>query len=45
MVLACYRGEPDGDGIHIMGPLAKKVVRIAPPLILTEAEAARPGRC
>ena len=38
MVLACYRGE-GGDGVHLMGPLAKKVVRIAPPLILTEAEA------
>ena len=24
-----------GDGIHLLGPLAKKVVRIAPPLIIT----------
>jgi 4-aminobutyrate aminotransferase-like enzyme len=39
VVLACYRGETGGDGIHLMGPLAKKVVRIAPPLILTETEA------
>ena len=38
-MLACYRGEDGGDGIHLLGPLAKKVVRIAPPLILTEAEA------
>jgi 4-aminobutyrate aminotransferase-like enzyme len=43
-VLACYLGEPGasapgGDGIHLLGPLAKKVVRIAPPLIITEAEA------
>src|SRR5262249_37773019 len=37
-VLACYRGEGD-TGIHLMGPLAKKVLRIAPPLIITEAEA------
>ena len=37
-VLACYRGE-GGDGIHLLGPLAKKVVRIAPPLVITEAEA------
>jgi 4-aminobutyrate aminotransferase-like enzyme len=37
-VLACYRGEGN-DGIHLLGPLAKKVVRIAPPLVLTEAEA------
>ena len=40
MVLACYRGEDGaGDGIHLLGPLAKKVVRIAPPLVITEAEA------
>jgi 4-aminobutyrate aminotransferase-like enzyme len=39
IVLACYRGEPDGDAIHLLGPLAKKVIRIAPPLVLTEAEA------
>jgi 4-aminobutyrate aminotransferase-like enzyme len=41
VVLACYRGDPaTGDGIHLLGPLAKKVIRIAPPLVLTEAEAA-----
>jgi 4-aminobutyrate aminotransferase-like enzyme len=39
LVLACYRGEPGGDGVHLLGPLAKKVVRVAPPLVLTEAEA------
>jgi 4-aminobutyrate aminotransferase-like enzyme len=38
-VLACYRGEEGGDGIHLLGPLARKVVRIAPPLVLTEDEA------
>jgi 4-aminobutyrate aminotransferase-like enzyme len=37
-VLACYRGDGN-DGLHLLGPLAKKVVRIAPPLVLTEAEA------
>ena len=37
-VLACYRGD-GGDGIHLLGPLSKKVVRVAPPLVLTEAEA------
>ena len=37
-MLACYRGEGD-DGIHLLGPLAKKVVRVAPPLVITEAEA------
>lgn len=38
-VLACYRGEPGGDGIHLLGALAKKVLRIAPPLVITEQEA------
>lgn len=37
-VLACYRGD-GGDGVHLLGPLAKKVLRIAPPLVITEAEA------
>jgi 4-aminobutyrate aminotransferase-like enzyme len=44
-VLACYRGvadRPNSDGIHLLGPLAKKVLRIAPPLVISipEAEAA-----
>jgi 4-aminobutyrate aminotransferase-like enzyme len=39
-VLACYEGEgTKGDGIHLMGPLAQKVLRIAPPLVITETEA------
>lgn len=38
VVLACYQGEGN-LGIHLLGPLAKKVVRIAPPLVITEAEA------
>jgi 4-aminobutyrate aminotransferase-like enzyme len=37
-VLACYRGD-GGDGIHLLGPLARKVLRIAPPLIVSEPEA------
>jgi 4-aminobutyrate aminotransferase-like enzyme len=37
-ILACYRGERD-DGIHLLGPLANKVLRIAPPLVITEEEA------
>ena len=37
---ACYQGEGNnGDGIHLMGPLARKVLRIAPPLIITETQA------
>jgi 4-aminobutyrate aminotransferase-like enzyme len=38
IVLACYRGAGN-DGIHLLGPLAKKVLRIAPPLIITDQEA------
>ncbi|MSQ93578.1 MAG: aminotransferase class III-fold pyridoxal phosphate-dependent enzyme [Gemmataceae bacterium] len=38
VVLACYRGEGN-VGIHLLGPLAKKVVRISPPLVITEVEA------
>jgi 4-aminobutyrate aminotransferase-like enzyme len=37
-VLACYRGDGH-DGIHLLGPLAKKVLRIAPPLVITEQQA------
>jgi 4-aminobutyrate aminotransferase/(S)-3-amino-2-methylpropionate transaminase len=37
LVLACYLGEGN-DGIHLLGPLAKKVVRIAPPLTITEEQ-------
>ena len=37
-VLACYLGA-DNAGIHLLGPLARKVIRIAPPLIITEQEA------
>ncbi len=40
LVLACYEGDgPTEDGIHLLGPLAKKVVRVAPPLTITAAEA------
>jgi 4-aminobutyrate aminotransferase-like enzyme len=38
IVLACYRGL-GSDGIHLLGPLAKKVIRIAPPLIISAEEA------
>jgi 4-aminobutyrate aminotransferase-like enzyme len=37
-VLACYRCEGN-DGIHLLGPLAKKVIRVAPPLVITAEEA------
>jgi 4-aminobutyrate aminotransferase-like enzyme len=38
-VLAAYRGDRQGRAVHLMGPLAKKVLRIAPPLVISEAEA------
>ena len=38
VVLTCYLGEAN-LGLHLLGPLAKKVLRIAPPLVITEAEA------
>ncbi|MCS6976694.1 MAG: aspartate aminotransferase family protein [Gemmatales bacterium] len=37
-VLACYRGN-GSTGVHLLGPLAKKVVRIAPPLVITVEQA------
>ncbi len=40
VVLACYLGDgTSNDGIHLLGPLAKKVVRVSPPLIITPDEA------
>jgi 4-aminobutyrate aminotransferase-like enzyme len=40
LVLACYEGDANGgDGIHLLGPLSKKVVRVAPPLTITQEEA------
>ncbi len=38
-VRAGYLGEPGSDGIHLLGPLAGKVIRISPPLVITEREA------
>jgi 4-aminobutyrate aminotransferase-like enzyme len=40
VVQACYRGEPAGDGIHLLGPLAGCVLRVSPPMTMTDAEAA-----
>jgi 4-aminobutyrate aminotransferase-like enzyme len=40
LVLAAYLGDGgNGDGVHLLGPLSKKVVRVAPPLTITAAEA------
>ncbi|MBA4068080.1 MAG: aspartate aminotransferase family protein [Isosphaera sp.] len=37
-VLACYAAA-GGDGVHLLGPLSKKVVRVSPPLVITADEA------
>ena len=38
IVRRCYLGQGD-TGIHLLGPLAGKVLRISPPLTITAAEA------
>jgi 4-aminobutyrate aminotransferase-like enzyme len=38
-VLAAYLGDADGRAVHLMGPLRKNVLRIAPPLTITPQEA------
>ena len=38
VVEACYLGQPGGDGIHLLGPLANTVIRISPPMTITEDE-------
>jgi 4-aminobutyrate aminotransferase-like enzyme len=39
IVTTCYLGRPGGDGIHLLGPLAGRVLRVSPPLTMTEEEA------
>jgi len=36
-VLEAYRGD-GGKGVHFLGPLAKKVLRVSPPLVITKPE-------
>jgi len=38
-VKACYLGAEGGDGIHLLGALSGNVLRISPPLTITEDEA------
>jgi 4-aminobutyrate aminotransferase-like enzyme len=39
-VLACYQGDGgEAPGVHLLGPLSGKVIRIAPPLVLAQDEA------
>jgi len=35
----CYVGDSGGNAIHLLGPLAGKVIRISPPLTMTTDEA------
>ncbi|MEX2578921.1 MAG: aspartate aminotransferase family protein [Verrucomicrobiales bacterium] len=39
LVRRCYMGNRDGKAIHLLGPLAGKVIRIAPPLTMDHDEA------
>ncbi len=38
-VLACYHGDDDGRAVHLLGPLAERVIRISPPLVMPVEEA------
>jgi len=38
-VEACYRGDEQGRAIHLLGPLAGKVIRVSPPLVMPCDEA------
>ena len=40
LVRECYLGLPDRGGIHFLGALAGKVLRVSPPLTMTHEEAA-----
>jgi 4-aminobutyrate aminotransferase-like enzyme len=37
-VREAYNGADEGVGVHFLGPLAKKVLRVSPPLVITEDE-------
>ncbi len=39
LVRTCYLGRAGGDGIHFLGPLAGKVLRVSPPMTMTMPEA------
>ena len=38
IVRLCYLGDEQGRGVHLLGPLAGKVIRVAPPLTMPVAE-------
>ncbi|MAR13835.1 MAG: aspartate aminotransferase family protein [Blastopirellula sp.] len=37
-VRACYLGDEAGNAIHLLGPLAGKVIRVSPPLVMPPDE-------
>lgn len=39
IVERCYRGDDNNDGIHLLGPLAGCVLRVAPPMCMTDEQA------
>ncbi|MEX1096980.1 MAG: aspartate aminotransferase family protein [Planctomycetales bacterium] len=39
IVEACYLGDESGEGIHLLGPLSGNVLRVSPPMTMTEDEA------
>jgi 4-aminobutyrate aminotransferase-like enzyme len=39
IVEACYLGRSGGDAIHLLGPLAGNVLRVSPPMTMTEEQA------
>ncbi len=39
VVAACYRGDEQGRALHLLGPLAGRVLRVAPPLVMPLDEA------
>jgi 4-aminobutyrate aminotransferase-like enzyme len=38
-IAACYYGDDQGRAIHLLGPLAGKVIRVSPPLVMPVGEA------
>ncbi|HEX3868923.1 MAG TPA: aminotransferase class III-fold pyridoxal phosphate-dependent enzyme, partial [Pirellulales bacterium] len=38
-VEACYLGDESGRAVHLLGPLAEKVIRVSPPLVMPVDEA------
>lgn len=39
IVERCYRGDSNNTGIHLLGPLASCVIRISPPMCMTDEDA------